>query len=215
MCRFGGRAEGKRINIGEGNKSTSTHVYPGSNSSTCQSLLLGIESQTEVLDRITGNGIPVKKIRWNSKEVVFPWTNSLCFPTVKEEVVGFILRWKQKGRKTAVLSAPGCLSLFGGALWQNNGLCFSSCELGEAVGVVYTQYLYSEYTEVFYLGIECLRARGTPPPERAKTPKCDCSLCFSIWLAYEDLSSSRCIMHCAGWLPCGREHRTSLCMRHF
>lgn len=44
-------------------------------------------------------------------------------------------------------------------------VCFSSCELGEAVGVVYTQYLYSEYTELFYLGIECLRARGTPPPK--------------------------------------------------
>ena len=97
MCRFGGRAEGKRINMEEGNKNMSTHIYPGSNSSTSQSLLLGIESQREILDRITGNGIPVKKIRWNSKEVVFPWTNSLCFPIVKERSCWFYTLLKAKG----------------------------------------------------------------------------------------------------------------------
>ena len=110
-----------------------------------------------------------------------------------------------------------CLPLFGGALWQNKGLCFRNYESEEAVCVLhnlYTVLVYREYTELFYWGIEYLRVKSTPPPERTKTLTCGCSL-LSIWVAYRDLSSSRCIMYCAGWLPCGREHTTSLCMRHF
>ena len=42
--------------------------------------------------------------------------------------------------------------------------------------IIYTQYLYREYTELFYWGIEYLRDKSTPPPERAKTLTCDCSL---------------------------------------